>query len=136
MSFSTLLVDIILLQRSFHRHHDIFFIASSLCSSYESAVGRGDMLPPRWRSSNGPSFSALQPSRGFIFYVLRNNHSKVLTGIDPDICLPNGLCQNPGDSLYWRESCTGKTWKSKFCLSNLCASSKVVRISDVSLSSG
>lgn len=32
----------------------------------------------------------------------------------PDICRPDGLCQN-GD-LIWRESCTDSTWKMKGCV--------------------
>ncbi|KAF8851907.1 hypothetical protein BDZ45DRAFT_765285 [Acephala macrosclerotiorum] len=45
------------------------------------------------------------------------NHTGVVA---PDICLPDGLCQNSGDSVYWRQGCTDKTWKSPYCLSQLC----------------
>ncbi|CZR59809.1 uncharacterized protein PAC_09703 [Phialocephala subalpina] len=41
------------------------------------------------------------------------NHTGVVA---PDICLPDGLCQNSGDSVYWRQGCTDKTWKSTNCL--------------------
>jgi hypothetical protein len=41
-------------------------------------------------------------------------------GVSPDVCLPNGLCMNTGGGLYWRESCTDPTWKSPYCLANLC----------------
>src|SRR3954467_15244826 len=39
-----------------------------------------------------------------------------------DVCEPNGLCLNnyEGKPLYWRGSCTDKTWKSPLCLPNLC----------------
>ncbi|PMD38762.1 hypothetical protein L207DRAFT_634762 [Hyaloscypha variabilis F] len=47
--------------------------------------------------------------------------------IENDECMPNGLClnNNPADNqpLYWRGSCTDPTWKSPFCLSNLCTNS-------------
>jgi len=39
--------------------------------------------------------------------------------VAPDICLANGLCQNTGDNVYWRQGCTDKTWKSPFCV-DLC----------------
>lgn len=43
---------------------------------------------------------------------------------DPETCLPNGLCGGRGgkdagdnvEDLYWRESCTDKSWKSTYCL--------------------
>ncbi|TVY36285.1 hypothetical protein LOCC1_G008608, partial [Lachnellula occidentalis] len=48
------------------------------------------------------------------------------TGVNPavanDVCQPNGLCLNSLNDapLYWRSSCTDKTWQSPFCLKGLC----------------
>lgn len=47
-----------------------------------------------------------------------------LLQVAPDTCLPDGLCQNTGDSMYWRQGCTDKTWKSPLCL-NLCTTKAV-----------
>ncbi len=33
-----------------------------------------------------------------------------------DKCLPGGLCKNPDNGYYYRESCTDKTWKSSACV--------------------
>ncbi|KAF7511490.1 hypothetical protein GJ744_004078 [Endocarpon pusillum] len=35
---------------------------------------------------------------------------------DPDSCLPGGLCKSIDDEIFWRESCTDKTWKSPECI--------------------
>lgn len=35
---------------------------------------------------------------------------------DPDSCLPGGLCKSEDDEVFWRESCTDKTWKSPECI--------------------
>lgn len=32
-----------------------------------------------------------------------------------DVCLPGGLCRDLGQGVYWRESCTDRTWKSPEC---------------------
>ncbi len=46
-----------------------------------------------------------------------------------DTCLSNGLCQNPcsadgdcglGAGRFWREGCSDPTWKSPFCLKDVC----------------
>ncbi|PVH80657.1 hypothetical protein DL98DRAFT_188763 [Cadophora sp. DSE1049] len=62
---------------------------------------------------------AYQPCNQFVGTVSQccgTNHTGVVT---PDTCQANGLCQNNGDSVFWRQGCTDKTWKSPFCL-NLC----------------
>jgi hypothetical protein len=35
---------------------------------------------------------------------------------DGDVCLPNGLCNNTGSGIYWRESCTDPTWTDSACV--------------------
>lgn len=48
-------------------------------------------------------------------------------GISNDKCEANGLCVNSWNHqpLYWRSSCSDPTWKSPFCLQNLCTNSDV-----------
>ncbi|KAF1966362.1 hypothetical protein BU23DRAFT_326744 [Bimuria novae-zelandiae CBS 107.79] len=46
--------------------------------------------------------------------------SKICCNSDHDECLPNGLYQNVETHVYWRETCTNKTWELGGCL-ELCS---------------
>ncbi|TVY18715.1 hypothetical protein LARI1_G003846, partial [Lachnellula arida] len=68
---------------------------------------------------------AFQPCNqiaGTISQCCGTNWSGVNPMVTNDVCQPNGLCLNSlnGAPLYWRSSCTDKTWQSPFCLKGLC----------------
>ncbi|KAH9223775.1 hypothetical protein DL95DRAFT_517846 [Leptodontidium sp. 2 PMI_412] len=67
-----------------------------------------------------PAYQACNQFAGSVSQCCGTNHTGVVA---PDTCQANGLCQNNGDSVYWRQGCTDKTWKSPFCL-NLCTDPK------------
>ena len=68
-----------------------------------------------------------------------NTDPTAKTSFAPDICLPNGLCENwvtfPHDNstptLHWRESCTDPTWQSPFCLKGICTSGSQAVSADI-----
>lgn len=43
-----------------------------------------------------------------------------------DKCLPNGLCQQSGSDIIWRESCSDQSWRSNTCV-KLCVSDTGMR---------
>jgi len=43
-----------------------------------------------------------------------------------DKCLPNGLCQQAGSDIIWRESCSDQSWRSSACV-KLCVSDTGMR---------
>ncbi|TVY36160.1 hypothetical protein LSUB1_G006471 [Lachnellula subtilissima] len=68
---------------------------------------------------------AFQPCNqiaGSISQCCGTNWSGVNQLVANDVCQPNGLCLNSLNDapLYWRSSCTDKTWQSPFCLKELC----------------
>lgn len=68
-----------------------------------------------------PAYQACNQFLGAFSPCCGTNHTGVVA---PDTCQTNGLCQNNGDSVYWRQGCTDKTWKSPFCL-HLCTDPQV-----------
>ncbi|KAK0116620.1 hypothetical protein ONS96_012476 [Cadophora gregata f. sp. sojae] len=67
-----------------------------------------------------PAYQPCNQFAGAVSQCCGTNHTGVVA---PDTCQANGLCQNNGDSVFWRQGCTDKTWKSPFCL-NLCTDPK------------
>lgn len=55
-----------------------------------------------------PAYQACNQFAGSVSQCCGTNHTGVVA---PDTCQANGLCQNNGDSVYWRQGCTDKTWK-------------------------
>ena len=55
------------------------------------------------------------------------NTNRTTGGTPPDTCEPNGLCLNRynGAPLYWRGSCTERSWNSPYCLKGFCTSGLV-----------
>lgn len=81
--------------------------------------------------SDSDAAQAFQPCNqiaGVVSQCCGTNWSAVAPGkVANDVCQPNGLCLNNlnGVPLYWRSSCTDKTWQSPLCLKNLCTNHDV-----------
>jgi len=63
------------------------------------------------------------------------NWTAVDPKVAPDVCLPNGLCQNyntysNGQTvvIMWRQYCTDPTWQSPYCLKDVCTTGSTVSI--------
>lgn len=80
---------------------------------------------PNGNRVDDPAFQPCVAASGTVSMCCATNRSA-----QADTCLSNGLCHNPcvssdlcGGSTggkYWRESCTDQSWKSEFCLKQLC----------------
>jgi hypothetical protein len=86
---------------------------------------------PNGTANSDPAFQPCNTTTGAQSMCCATNRP----GYALDICLTNGLCQNPcnadGDcgaesgGRFWRESCTDPTWNSLYCLKNVCADTQV-----------
>jgi hypothetical protein len=69
-----------------------------------------------------PAFVACDQTVGSDSMCCGTNWTANNPKVANDKCEVNGLCLNSdnGAPLYWRGSCTDPTWKSPFCIKNLC----------------
>lgn len=101
----------------------IYWLQSSLL--FLPSFVAAQCYSPDGNKVDDPAFQPCVAASGTISMCCATNRTS-----DADTCLPNGLCHNPcvspdlcGGSTggkYWRESCTDQSWKSEFCLKQLC----------------
>lgn len=86
---------------------------------------------PDGTALDGDNAQAFQPCNqiaGVVSQCCGTNWSAVAgSKVENDQCQSNGLCLNSANNapLYWRSSCTDKTWQSPLCLRNLCTNPNV-----------
>ena len=89
--------------------------------------------PDGSEAQNSAAFQPCNQVTGTISQCCGTNWTGVNPEIANDVCQPNGLCLNSahGLPLFWRSSCTDKTWQSPFCLKGLCTSVDVSQSLDI-----
>ncbi|ERF74581.1 hypothetical protein EPUS_00711 [Endocarpon pusillum Z07020] len=91
----------------------IFLISSLFLFSLRATPTEAECFTPNGTDRNdmpGVSGDPYQPcpSDGDVAMCCR-----IGTG---DICVEHGLCFNPSGNIYWRESCTDRTWSDPACV--------------------
>ncbi|KUJ11909.1 uncharacterized protein LY89DRAFT_786076 [Mollisia scopiformis] len=79
----------------------------------------GTCYNPDGSAITDPAYQPCNQFSGVFSMCCGTNHTGAVA---VDVCQGDGLCQNSGDSVYWRQGCTDKTWKSPYCL-KLCTTS-------------